>query len=350
MAGTVVTLDGSASTDPNFAPLNYAWTQVNNGAPTITLSNPAAQKPTFSAPPATSPTGYTAQFNLTVTNGGVNPGDDATTSTPVSITIAASTPTVVVSKAREGGGATFFVGDKVTLTAGITNPDGTNPADYTYVWSQVSGITTALSSTTAANPTYIIPANGSAVCASGTGATNCPRFQVVVTKINTGKSSAAAALANYGSTLPTRPTANAGTAQSVKVGGTVNLNGSGVQAQGHPLSYQWTQTAGPAVDALDAAAAQPTFTAPSSGRQPDLLARGDRHHRTRSRYRCERQDIGREHGHDHDHRLHAAGRERWFRPDGHRRRHRRDAGCVGVLAGRWPHAVATRGRRPPAPR
>ncbi len=54
----------------------------------------------------------------------------------------------------------MFTGDLVTLGATITNPDGTNPADYTYVWSQVSGRTTTLSSTTAANPTYTVPSSG----------------------------------------------------------------------------------------------------------------------------------------------------------------------------------------------
>ncbi len=206
-----------------------------------------------------------------MTNGGPNPGDSDTTVTPVSIAISASTPTVgTPTKARDGGGTTFFTGDRITLNAAITNVDGNNPADYTYVWSQSSGVPTSLSSTGAANPTYIIPTqtNGTSACTSGnTSATaNCPEYKVTVTKTNTGKSSAlSASLANYTSSLPARPVANAGTAQAVKVGATpVTLGGSGSQTQGHPISYTWSQTGGTVVALSDIHAAQPTFTAPSS--------------------------------------------------------------------------------------
>src|SRR5262249_49616696 len=115
VSGTAVTLDGSASTNPTLTPLTYTWTQVANGAPTVTLSNPNAAKPTFTAPTVTTGAGYTAQFNLAVTNGGPNPGDSDATVSPVSITIAASTPTVAApTKTRVGGGTSFFAGDKVT--------------------------------------------------------------------------------------------------------------------------------------------------------------------------------------------------------------------------------------------
>ena len=44
-----VTLNGSGSSDPDGdLPLTYYWTQT--GGPAVTLSNPAAVAPTFSAP------------------------------------------------------------------------------------------------------------------------------------------------------------------------------------------------------------------------------------------------------------------------------------------------------------
>ncbi|HWS46374.1 MAG TPA: PKD domain-containing protein [Acidimicrobiia bacterium] len=266
-AGTTVTLDGTASTEPNLAPLTYTWTQVANGAPAATLSDIHAAKPTFAAPPATTPGGYTAQFNLSVTNGGPNPGDSDATVTPVSIVVAASTPTVAApTKVRDGGGTTFSTGDKITLSVGITNPDGTAEGDYSYAWVLSTGIPTTLTGANTAHPTYILPpASQTAACASGTGSTNCPTFKVTVTKINTNKSSAqSAALANYASTLANRPTASAGSAQGVKVGSSVTLDGSGSgQAQGHPLTYTWSQTSGPAVTLSDTHAVKPTFTAPT---------------------------------------------------------------------------------------
>jgi hypothetical protein len=187
----------------------------------------------------------------------------------VGITVGASTPSAAVSRTPSG---TVFSGDTVTLGATITNPDGTAEADYTYAWSQTTGRTTTLSSTTAAHPTFTVPASGvapgnAAACTSGTGTTgptsaNCPRFSVIVTKVNTTKASAAAALAAYASSLPTRPVANAGPAQGIKTGvATVTLDGSGsTQAQGHVISYAWTQTAGPAVSLSSSTAQKPTFT------------------------------------------------------------------------------------------
>jgi hypothetical protein len=64
----------------------------------------------------------------------------------------------------------------------------------------------------------------------------------------------------------TAPMANAGTDQSVGVGASVTLDGSGSSdPDGHtPLTYGWTQTGGPAVTLSSATAVSPTFTAPGS--------------------------------------------------------------------------------------
>ena len=159
--------------------------------------------------------------------------------------------------------------------ATITNPDGTNPADYTYVWSQVSGRTTSLSSTTAANPTYTVPSSGAnpttAACTSGTGTTrptsaNCPRFQVIVTKINTGEVVGGGAAGGVRQ-LRCRPVRSPTPvpAQNVKVGsGTVTLDGSGsTQAQGH-AELRVVPDRGSGGDAVGTNGAQPTFTAPNT--------------------------------------------------------------------------------------
>jgi hypothetical protein len=60
------------------------------------------------------------------------------------------------------------------------------------------------------------------------------------------------------------PTANAGAAATVMAGSTVTLDGSGSSdPNGDPITYQWTQTSGPAVTLSSATAQKPTFTAPS---------------------------------------------------------------------------------------
>jgi hypothetical protein len=59
------------------------------------------------------------------------------------------------------------------------------------------------------------------------------------------------------------PAAVAGPSQSVASGATVTLDGSASSDPNHlPLTYQWTQTGGPAVSLLSATAAKPTFTGP----------------------------------------------------------------------------------------
>ena len=70
--GTTVTLDGSASkerqgvADGTNANLNFAWTQLDNGAPAVTLTGADTAMPTFTSPQA--PLGLTLTFSLTVTN------------------------------------------------------------------------------------------------------------------------------------------------------------------------------------------------------------------------------------------------------------------------------------------
>jgi hypothetical protein len=61
------------------------------------------------------------------------------------------------------------------------------------------------------------------------------------------------------------PVANAGPGQTVAAGALVQLNGSASSdPDGDALSYQWTQTAGPAVSLSAPTSATPTFVAPST--------------------------------------------------------------------------------------
>jgi len=71
--GTVVTLDGTGSSDPDSQNLTYAWTLGNHTGPPIALSSSTAAKPTFQ----TLDDG-TYTFTLTVSDGTTTDTDDVT--------------------------------------------------------------------------------------------------------------------------------------------------------------------------------------------------------------------------------------------------------------------------------
>lgn len=76
---TLVTLDGSDSSDPNSDSLTYSW--VQNSGPSVTLNNPTSVGPTFTSPSVATDT--VISFALTVNDGIV----DSNNSNLVSITV-----------------------------------------------------------------------------------------------------------------------------------------------------------------------------------------------------------------------------------------------------------------------
>ena len=200
-AGTVVTLNGSASSDPSDQlPLTYAWSIVSQPAgSTAVLSNPAIVNPTFT-PNALG--NYVIQLVVT---------DAANlSSAPASVTISTSDAPPV---ANAGPNQT------ITATGTLVRLDGTQSFDLaglpiTYQWSFLSkpaGSIATLSGPTTAKPSFTADVLG-----------NYSIQLVVADSLGTASSPATVNV----SFNDVAPIANAGSNQSAMVGGTVTLNGS----------------------------------------------------------------------------------------------------------------------------
>jgi hypothetical protein len=158
--------------------------------------------------------------------------------------------------ANAGPGQTVTIGTTVTLNgSGSSDADG-NP--LTYLWSFVSipaGSGANLTGPTTANPSFLADKTG----------------QYVVQLIaNDGVVSSTPATVTI-TTTPgnTAPVANAGPDQTVQLGATVTLNGSGSSdVDGNPLTYQWafvTVPTGSTSKLSSPTIVMPTFVADMTG-------------------------------------------------------------------------------------
>jgi VCBS repeat-containing protein len=240
---TTVALDGSNSFDPDGDKLSYQWNQV--AGPSVTLSDPTADKPTFEAPFIES-AGLSFTFELTVAD---TSGLQATDTNVVNVTLpfGNSPPIAVV-----GDDQTADEDTTVTLDGfGSFDPEGQN---LSYRWRQVAGRPVTLSDPSAEQPTITAPnvGSGGVSLLFELTATDVGGLQAVVdTLVNvTGDNDF--------------PIADAGNDQAVDENSTITLDGSGsVDPEGENLSYVWRQVAGPSVTLSNPTAEQTTFTAPN---------------------------------------------------------------------------------------
>jgi len=216
--GSLVQLNGSASTDADGDPLTYRWSLITVPASsTAALSSTTAVNPTFTADKSGT---YVAQ--LIVNDGTV----DSPAATVTITTNAPNGPT-----ANAGPNQTVRPKTLVTLSGSGTDPQN---LPLTFQWSLITkpaGSTATLSSATIANPTFTADLVGTYVA------------QLVV---NNGTLNSAPSTVTI-TTTNTPPVANAGPNQNVQIGATVTLNGSGSSdADNDPLTYAWSFTSRPA--------------------------------------------------------------------------------------------------------
>ncbi|HET6558774.1 MAG TPA: PKD domain-containing protein, partial [Prolixibacteraceae bacterium] len=230
--GSIVTLDGSTSSDPDENDLTYLWTAPGG----ITLSSATVANPSFTAPEVNSDTNYT--FSLVVNDG----------------TVSSSADEVVISIRNDNRAPVAHAGDDQTVNEGtLVTLDGSASSDQdgdalTYLWTAPPGF--ELSSATTVNPSFTAPQVSadtqytfSLVVNDGTVSSTAD--EVVITIGNNNRA----------------PVAHAGDNQSVNQGATVTLDGS---ASSDPddddLTYLWTAPEG--IELNSPTSVHPTFTAP----------------------------------------------------------------------------------------
>lgn len=237
-----VTLEGSA-VDADGDSVAYAWSQTE-GTPVL-LSDATSAAPTFTAPQVPTNEAVPLRFQLVANDG-------LASSAPDTVTVAVNNINQAPA-AEAGPNQTVEESAQVTLDASGSTDADLDP--LTFLWTQTQGPAVALTDATASRPSFTTPTvstNEPVVLAfrldvaDGIGAT--AEDTVVVTVLNVNQA----------------PIAQAGADQTVEESSPVQLSGTASNdAEGDVLTYQWTQTAGPAVVLQGPDTAAPSFTAPT---------------------------------------------------------------------------------------
>ncbi|MGH9387269.1 MAG: PKD domain-containing protein [Vicinamibacterales bacterium] len=233
--GALVTLNGSASSDPDSNPLTFTWSFVARpAASAAVLSDATAVMPTFTADAA-----GTYELRLVVNDGQLDSAPDT-----VLISTSNSRPT-----ANAGPDQTLAVGSLAHLDASASSdPDGDS---LTFQWSfdsKPAASAATLSDPSAINPTFAIDAPGNYVLRLTVSDGVLPSAPDVVTI----------------STINSPPVANAGADATARVGELVTLDGSGSHdVDGDPLTFVWsfvTRPNGSTAALSNTSAINPSFT------------------------------------------------------------------------------------------
>ncbi len=248
----VVILDGSGSFDPDNGDsvVSYQWKQIVGTS--VSLKDAFSSKASFTAPPV-SPNGEALKFELTVKDtGGLQDTDTAT----VNVVSTDNIP----PKADAGEDQIVKERELVKLDASKSHDNDGNIA--LYIWSQLGGIPVTLSNPKDIHPSFVAPDAGP----------DGMSLVFELTVVDNGGLQDTDRVLVHVSYVGIPPVADAGPDQVVRPKQVVRLDGSGSNdPDGQIISYTWGQIDGKPVTLSDAAAVKPTFMAPDTINDENLL-------------------------------------------------------------------------------
>ena|GEM_PF-1233178 len=264
--GDTVTLDASASYDPDEEPITFVWTTKTGRS--VAFEDETDANATFVAPEPLLQNGSAVnsearQMRLTVS-------DDY-------VSRRAYTDVTVI---RRNLAPVADAGVDQAVDEGVAvDLDGGQSADpeaqaLTYAWTQTDGPAVQIANADTATPSFTAPL----LDVGGAPATATLVFELTVTDTEPpehcgGDLAATATVSVVVNNVNTPPVAAAGDDLDACEGDEVTLDGSGsADADGDPLSYSWSRTSGPAVVLATATSAAATFTAPRPANGADTTA------------------------------------------------------------------------------
>ncbi len=247
---TIVSLNGTRSSDAEDASLSYSWTHTSG--PTVTLSGATTATPSFTAPNVD----QTRNIILTLT---VTDSDSLTGTDTVTITVndVPNTPPTVDAGANQ----TVTEGDTVSLNGTASDTDTEDTLTYAWTFNNTAlGI--ALADASALDTTFDAP---------NVAADTPVLFTLTVSDGTVSR--ADTALVTIRDSANTPPTVDAGANQTVTEGDTVSLNGTASDTDTEDtLTYAWTfNNTALGIALQNSAALDTTFDAPNVAADTPVL-------------------------------------------------------------------------------